>query len=348
MTPTPSVGHLPKNEARSNATIACPLHVIRERDVSTVRRIVGRGPAMTEVLRELQLVARTESTVLIQGETGTGKELIANAIHHESRRTGPFVSVNVAAIPTSLWESEMFGHERGAFTGATSARVGHLEQAGDGTLFLDEVGELESSLQPKLLRLLQEREFRRVGSGATRSFSARVIAATNRDLHEMVEAGTFRADLYYRLNVFRILVPPLRERAEDILEVAAHFVEAIARRMGRSIPRLPPETARALEGHEWPGNVRELHNVIESALIRCPGDELRVALEPKSVPPSSRPLDALDRVNRAHILRVLEQSNWVISGPNGAAARLGLKRTTLNHRLRKLGIHRVSPRSEAP
>ncbi len=304
--------------------------------------IVGQGPALQAVLRQVELVARTDSVVLIQGQTGTGKELIARAIHRESRRAGPFVSVNITAIPPNLWESEIFGHERGAFTGAVSRRIGRFEEAGNGTIFLDEIGELERSLQPKLLRLLQDRQFQRVGGGEARTWNARLVVATNLDLREMVETERFRADLYYRLNVFRITLPPLRERREDISLLALHFVHTISARLRRLPPRLTAATLARLERHAWPGNVRELQNVIESALIRCTGPELEVQLEePRSREPSRVHSDTLERVDRAHILRVLEQSNWVIAGPNGAAARLGLKRTTLNHRMKKLGICRT-------
>ena len=323
---------------------------LRHDDTHTVSldAVVGGAPALKEMLRQVELVAQTDSVVLIQGETGTGKELIAQAIHRCSARRGRFVPVNVAAIPPNLWESELFGHERGAFTGAHARRVGRVEHAGHGTLFLDEIGELDCSLQPKLLRLLQEREFERVGSGVTQTSHARVIAATNRDLGELVGAGGFRADLYYRLNVFPIAVPPLRERREDIPRLALHFAATIAQRMGRPAPRLLPATLAALERHDWPGNVRELQNVIESALIRCRGPELTVQLgEPRRQEAShTESDDALDHVNRAHILHVLKQSNWVIAGPNGAAARLGLKRTTLHHRLKKLGIQRAASQPE--
>jgi len=303
--------------------------------------IIGTGPALQDVLRQIELVARTDSVVLIHGETGTGKELVARAIHRHSRRTGPFVSLNIAAIPASLWESEIFGHERGAFTGAVSRRIGRFEEAGNGTMFLDEIGELECGLQPKLLRLLQERQFQRVGGTQALSWNARLVVATNRDLREMVELEQFRADLYYRLNVFRIDLPPLRERPEDIPSLALHFARTIAARMGRPTPMLTAAVLATLQAHPWPGNVRELQNVIESALIRCSDSELDLQLEePRSRKAPLAQGDTLELVDRTHILRVLEQSNWVIAGPNGAAARLGLKRTTLNHRMKKLGIFR--------
>lgn len=335
--------------SQSAASRANELRVLHSQEEPSEpgEEIVGRGLALQDVLRQVELVARTNSVVLIQGETGTGKELIARAIHRESRRIGPFVSVNIAAIPTNLWETEIFGHERGAFTGAISRRIGRFEEAGSGTIFLDEIGELDSSLQPKLLRLLQERNFQRVGGGPTQTWSARLVVATNRDLREMVEAARFRADLYYRLNVFRIALPPLRERRADIPLLASHFVRAIAARLGRPTPSLTAATLAKLQRHSWPGNIRELQNVLESALIRCSGPELEVALEEPLCREVTRVHgDALERVNRTHILRVLEQSNWVIAGPNGAAARLGLKRTTLNHRMKKLGICRTALRNQ--
>lgn len=301
------------------------------------------GPAWQAVLRQVELVARTDCVVLILGETGTGKELVARAIHHESRRKGPFVSVNIAAIPTNLWESEIFGHERGAFTGAVSRRIGRFEEAGDGTIFLDEIGELDFSLQPKLLRILQEKQFQRVGGAQTQRWRARLVVATNRDLRDMVDAERFRADLYYRLNVFRITLPSLRERREDIPVLASDFARAISARMGRPTPTLTAASLSNLQRHSWPGNVRELQNVIESALIRCPGPRLEVQLDGPHGDATGRvDTDALELVDRAHILQVLKQSNWVIAGPNGAAARLGLKRTTLNHRMKKLGVLRTS------
>jgi formate hydrogenlyase transcriptional activator len=310
--------------------------------------IVGSSAVLQHVLRQVELVAPTDSVVLIHGETGTGKELVARAIHRESRRAGPFVSVNIAAIPTNLWESEIFGHERGAFTGAASRRIGRFEEAGSGTIFLDEIGELDCSLQPKLLRLLQERQFQRVGGVRAQTWNARLVVATNRDLREMVESDHFRADLYYRLNVFQITLPPLRERPEDIPCLALHFARAISTRMGRPIPTLTTATLAKLKSHVWPGNVRELQNVIESAIIRCDGPHLDVLLEePRCRESFPTQGETLELVDRAHILRVLEQSNWVIAGQNGAAARLGLKRTTLNHRMKKLGIFRTSPRYQA-
>ena len=306
--------------------------------------LVGRSTALRTVRERIKLVGRTDTTVLIQGETGTGKELVARGIHEASSRRGePFVAINVAAIARSLLESELFGHERGAFTGALARRVGHFERAEGGTIFLDEIGELDLELQPKLLRLLQEREIQRVGSSKPFGCNVRLVAATNRDLRTLVDAGTFRADLFYRLNVFRIHTPPLRERVEDIRPLVAHFTADLARKLGRS-----PVTASALaiaelERYPWPGNIRELQNVIERSLIVSTGSELSLELDElaPATTTSRQPASAeLCEVERAHISRVLEDCHWVVAGPHGAAARLGLKRSTLNHRLKKLGIVR--------
>jgi transcriptional regulator with GAF, ATPase, and Fis domain len=306
-------------------------------------RIVGSSRHMRQMLEEIEKVARTDSTVLIQGETGTGKELVARAVHLSSGRArGPFVKLNCAAIPSSLFESELFGHEKGAFTGAVARRVGRFEQAQHGTLFLDEIGEMPQELQPKLLRVLQEREFERLGSTRTLRSDVRVLAATNRDLHGMVEARQFREDLFYRLSVFPIRVPALRERREDIPPLAYHFMRHFARRMQREVSSISPAMLARLEQHDWPGNIRELQNVIERAVILATGNCLDTHLPAlcRCEPSAPRHQEALEAVSRAHILSVLRSTNWVIAGPNGAAARLGMKRTTLNFRMKKLGIVR--------
>jgi transcriptional regulator with GAF, ATPase, and Fis domain len=302
--------------------------------------LIGRSPALRRVVERIGLVARTDSTVLIQGETGTGKELIARAIHEQSpRRAGPFVALNVAAIPGSLLESEIFGHEKGAFSGALARRIGRFEEAEGGTIFLDEIGELPPEQQPKLLRLLQERELQRLGGSQTIACNVRVIAASNRDLRELAEARLFRADLLYRLDVFPIYSPPLRARLEDIPLLVAHLVERLAGRLGWSPTGVSARTLAQLARYSWPGNIRELQNVIERAMVSWQGGELEVELDEQLAKGQPSP-DALSAIVRAHILRVLRDCDWVIAGPKGAAARLGVKRTTLNARLRKLGIAR--------
>lgn len=305
--------------------------------------IVGRSPALQRVLRQVEVVAPTDSGVLIQGETGTGKELIARAIHNLSgRRDRPFVKVNCAAIPSGLLESELFGHEKGAFTGAVMRKPGRFEVADKGTLFLDEVGDIPLELQSKLLRVLQEREFERLGSTRTQQVDVRVIAATHRDLKQMVEEGTFRSDLYYRLHVFPLPVPALRERREDIPLIVRHFVDKYAKRMNRSIETIPAKTMEVLTNYSWPGNIRELQNLIERAVILSPATSLRVPIEElkqqTTTPASATNLGTLEEMEREHVLRALRESNWVTGGPNGAAARLGMKRTTLAYRIRKLKI----------
>jgi formate hydrogenlyase transcriptional activator len=297
------------------------------------------------VLKQLEVVAPTESTVLILGETGTGKELMARVIHDRSpRRTKPFVKLSCAAIPTGLLESELFGHEKGAFTGAIERRIGRFEQANGGTIFLDEVGEIPLDLQTKLLRVLQEREFERLGSARTLRSDVRLIAATNRDLVAAVEAQRFRIDLFYRLNVFPIHLPPLRERTVDIPQLVRHFVDHFARRMRRPIDRIPPESMEALTRYRWPGNIRELQNVIERAVILSPGPELRVPVEDlagRLTPGQGNGVQgSLEEATRAHILATLKETKWVISGPAGAAARLSMNRSTLQFRMKKLGIVR--------
>lgn len=312
-------------------------------------QIIGTSPALEAVLTEVERVAPTDSTVLILGETGTGKELIARAIHNLSARCGrPFVRLNCAAIPFDLLESELFGHEKGAFTGAIVQKIGRFEMADTGTLFLDEIGDLPPGLQPKLLRVLQEHEFERLGSGRTHQINVRVLAATHHDLDEMVAHKEFRSDLYYRLNVFPIALPPLRERRQDIAPLVLHFVEVLGRRMGKQIHEIPQETLDAFTAYAWPGNVRELQNLIERAVIRSNDGVLPNPLpaSPNHVTPSASGAEAAPSQcnfadgTRALILQALRATDWVISGRTGAAARLGLKRTTLLTKMKKLGISR--------
>jgi formate hydrogenlyase transcriptional activator len=306
--------------------------------------IVGHSAALRRVLQQVETVAPTDSTVLICGETGTGKELIARAIHQLSpRQPQAFVTLNCAAIPAGLLESELFGHEKGAFTGAIAQRIGRFELANRGTVFLDEIGELPIEVQPKLLRVLQEREFERLGSPHTRHTDARLIAATNRELATLVGAQQFRADLFYRVNVFPVHVPPLRERPEDIPLLVRHFAQQFARRLRKTIETIPSDTMQGLLRYPWPGNIRELQNVIERAVILSPGPVLQVPLtdlHQRGTPAPPVPHDTLEVTERKHILAVLEETNWVLGGPNGAAVRLGLKRSTLQFRMRKLGISR--------
>jgi formate hydrogenlyase transcriptional activator len=307
--------------------------------------IIGRSSVIRGVLRMIETVAPTDSTVLIYGETGTGKELVARAIHERSSRNSKaFVKLNCAAIPTGLLESELFGHERGAFTGAIMQRVGRFELANHGTAFLDEIGEISLELQPKLLRILQEREFERLGSTRTIKTDARLIAATNRDLAACVEEGRFRADLFYRLNIFPIHVPPLRERPEDIPMLVRHFVQHYARRMNRVIDTIPSETMERLVRHSWPGNIRELQNLIEHSVIVSRGPVLHTPLAglPSHRVPNQEGTRhrTLDEAERDHILSTLKETKWVISGPRGAAARLEMNRSTLQFRMKKLGIVR--------
>ena len=325
-----------------------------------VEEIIGNSEALRRVLAQVETVAPTDSTVLIYGETGTGKELIARAVHNlSSRKANAFVKLNCAAIPTGLLESELFGHEKGAFTGAITQRTGRFELANRGTVFLDEIGEVPLELQPKLLRVLQEREFERLGSTRTLKSDARLIAATNRDLGAMVEEQTFRADLYYRLNVFPIRVPALRERPEDIPLLVRHFVQHYSRQTNRNIESIRAETMKALVAYHWPGNIRELQNVIERAAIVSAGPVLKVPLvdlnhrvplantAPEKPPVPARREDSndirgvLEQTERKQILAALEQTGWIVAGPKGAAVLLGMKRSTLQSRMQKLGI-RVS------
>ena len=341
----------------------CRLSRIMERDKETKQEpylkeeiraafgeIVGDSPALKTALDLVSMVAPTDSSVLITGETGTGKELIARAIHNLSgRRERTFVKLNCAAIPLGLLESELFGHERGAFTGAIAQKTGRFELANKGTLFLDEVGDIPLELQAKLLRVLQEQEFERLGSNYTHRVDVRLIAATHRDLTAMVKQETFREDLYYRLKVFPIHVPALRHRTEDVPKLVWHFKERYARRMNKKIEEIPSETIEALVRYRWPGNVRELQNFIERAVILSPHTVLRAPiseLEPFSTPRGFNvPITGLEELERDHILRVLEASNWVVGGRNGAADRLGMKRTSLVYRMRKLRINRPASSS---
>jgi len=303
--------------------------------------IVGKSAALRNVLGQIKVVAPTDSGVLIQGETGTGKELIARGIHDQSaRRDMPFIKVNCAAIPSGLLESELFGHEKGAFTGAVMRKAGRFELADKGTLFLDEVGDIPLELQPKLLRVLQEHEFERLGSTRTQQVDVRVIAATHRDLKQMVEEGRFRSDLYYRLHIFPLCVPALRERREDIPLLVRHYVDKCAKRMNRRIETIPYQAMEVFASYVWPGNVRELQNFIQRAVILSPGSVLRAPLAElkEALQESNSRLSTLEETEREHVLRALRESNWVIGGSKGAAVRLGMKRTTLAYRMRKLKI----------
>ena len=306
--------------------------------------IIGSSQSFKWVLQQVETVAPTPFTVLIQGETGTGKEVIAQAIHNGSpRRNGPFVKLNCAAIPAGLLESELFGHDRGAFTGAVSTRLGRFQLADRGTLFLDEIGELPLELQPKLLRVLQDQMVEKLGSTRTIRIDVRIVAATNQNLARMVEERRFRPDLYYRLNVFPITLPPLRDRAEDIPALVEHFVQKFSHEMGRRIETIPPEVMDILKLYDWPGNIRELENVIKRAVIMSTGPALRPLLgELKRLPGQTSPAAkrTLAEAERDHIVEVLRDTRWVLGGANGAAARLGMPRTTLVYRMRKLGIAR--------
>jgi transcriptional regulator with GAF, ATPase, and Fis domain len=330
-----------------SATVTYPTGNQAER---RFERIIGNSAALESVLDQVEQVAHTNSTVLIEGETGTGKELIAHAIHNASQRFGrPFIKLNCAAIPLDLLESELFGHEKGAFTGAIAQKIGRFEMADKGTLFLDEVGDIPSALQPKLLRVLQEQEFERLGSGRTHKVDVRLVAATNRNLEKMVARGQFRSDLYYRLNVFPILLPSLRERREDIPALVTHFVKMFSRRMGKQVDSIPPETMAAFQWYSWPGNIRELQNLVERAVILSrdgvlPNPLHKEQTEPM-IPSLHRPRTfqssmTLEDSDRALIVEILEQVGWIVGGPRGAAAKLGLKRTTLLAKMRRMGIFR--------
>ena len=312
-------------------------------ELSSFENIIGSSAALERVLDDVRTVAPTDSTVLIEGETGTGKELMAQAIHNLSPRRGRnFVKLNCAAVPLGLLESELFGHERGAFTGAIARKVGRFELADKGTLFLDEVGDIPLELQAKLLRILQEQEFEKVGSVQTQRVNVRLIAATNRDLRQMVAQKQLRSDLYYRLHIFPISIPPLRHRREDIPMLVSAFVNRFATRMHRRIEHIPDETMAALVQYAWPGNIRELQNFIERAVILSAGTTLRAPIESLNGPDAISPALAvtLEQAECNHIIKTLKQTNWVVGGPKGAAERLGLKRTTLLSKMRKLGVSR--------
>jgi transcriptional regulator with GAF, ATPase, and Fis domain len=351
-----------RNEVRpitSARLFSCHSETIAYRGRDQVERafeqIIGDSPALESVLEQVERVASTDSTVLIQGETGTGKELIARAIHNISPRCGrALIKLNCAAIPLDLLESELFGHEKGAFTGAIAQKIGRFEMADKGTLFLDEVGDIPPALQPKLLRVLQEQQFERLGSGRTHQVDVRLIAATNRDLAGMVAQREFRSDLYYRLNVFPISLPPLRERRKDIPALVEHFVEIFSQRMSRDIRHIPPETMAAFSSYHWPGNIRELQNLVERAVILAQDGVLPnplptsvVSMAPSPSPgtifensEAPEPMTLRDS-ERALILRALQTSGWRIAGHKGAAAKLGLNRSTLQFRMKKLGIERT-------
>lgn len=346
-----SIPIIPINN-RGSRLIATPLRTVKIDLWSNLARqngqfagIVGHSSALRRVLQLVETVATGDSTVLLLGETGTGKELIARAIHNCSPRNGhAFVKLNCAAIPTGLLESELFGHERGAFTGAITQKIGRAEVADQGSLFLDEIGDIPLELQPKLLRVLQEREFERLGSTRTKKIDIRIVAATHRDLEEMIPKGEFRSDLYYRLNVFPISIPPLRERPEDIPLLVQHFVQEAARKLNKMIDSIPSDTMGALTDYQWPGNIRELENVIERAVILSPSSVLRVPYRDLrsrvTAGHFSEKLETMADVEREHIRTILKETRWVLSGTRGAAARLGMNRSTLYFRMKKLGIVR--------
>jgi transcriptional regulator with GAF, ATPase, and Fis domain len=317
--------------------------------------MIGTSAALQTALKQVERVAPTESTVLILGETGTGKELIARAVRKLSQRSSrPFVKLNCAAIPFDLLESELFGHERGAFTGAIAQKIGRFEMADKGTLFLDEVGDIPLALQPKLLRVLQEQEFERLGSGRTHHVDVRLVAATHRDLEQMVKRNEFRSDLYYRLNVFPISLPPLRARSEDIPALVEYFVGMFSRRIGEQIDRIPSEIMAAFQSYAWPGNIRELQNLVERAVILSNdgvlANPLSISTEqgsPSAASPGNPSETKLTDMERLFILQTLDEVGWKVGGPNGAAARLGLNRTTLIHKMKKLQIKRPNPERPA-
>lgn len=342
---TPQEGSLPQS------SFVSPLDIERREDCGdpspACDGVVGSSPALRQALKLAFTVAPAHSTVLIEGETGTGKELIAHAIHrHSLRSAGPFVKLNCAAIPLDLLESDLFGHERGAFTGAIARKIGRFEAANRGSLFLDEIGDIRLELQAKLLRVLQEGEFERLGSNQSLRANVRLISATHRDLPALVASGKFRSDLYYRLNVFPIFIPPLRERPEDIVPLVMHYVRKFANSMNKNIVEIPDAAVRVMRAYSWPGNIRELRNFIERSVILSPGPVLcapLMDLEETLGMVTGTPV-TMEDAEREHICRTLEQTKWVVAGPRGAAARLGVKRSTLYFRMRKLGISR-SPQS---
>jgi formate hydrogenlyase transcriptional activator len=351
--PSASKGHSPHQPPPETQKGSCREAVFSEKDSpheNNFEGIIGRSAAIRALRKEVRVVAPTDATILVLGETGTGKELIARAIHNLSpRRDRPFIKVNCAAIPSGLIESELFGHERGAFTGSIGRRTGRFEMADGGTLFLDEIGDVPPELQPKLLRVLQEQEFERVGGSVTMRTDARIVAATSRNLQQMVSAREFRADLYYRLNVFPIYVAALRERSEDIPLLVRHFVELHAKRMVKSIKEIPEESMEMLSRYRWPGNVRELQNIVERSVILSHGEVLRLRSEDLQISSQKNEVVITDKANdratlkdveRGHIMQALTATTWVLAGPNGAAARLGLPRTTLIAKMQKLGIAR--------
>jgi formate hydrogenlyase transcriptional activator len=349
-------------DPNSNSLIEAMCAADEMSSIAGFEGIVGQSSALREVLQQVEMVAGTDSTVLVEGETGTGKELIAHAIHKASQRCGrAFIKLNCAAIPLDLLESELFGHEKGAFTGAIAQKIGRFEMADKGTLFLDEVGDIPPALQPKLLRVLQEQEFERLGSGRTHKVDIRLVAATNRDLLKMVARGQFRSDLYYRLNVFPVLLPALRARWEDIPVLVTHFVKMFSRRMGKQVDSIPPKTMAAFQWYSWPGNIRELQNLVERAVILSrdgvlsnplPTSALPIPAPPSigEIPRNPEPPEQMTirESERALILYTLQATRWRIGGPKGAAERLGLKRTTLIYRLKKLGIERPLRRAALP
>jgi formate hydrogenlyase transcriptional activator len=344
---------LPKNkpEKREKRITLCNLGAVMDEE------IIGLSPAFQQVLALVRMIAKSDSVTLIQGETGTGKEVIASAIHNQSsRRQGPFVKLNCAAIPGPLLESELFGHERGAYTGACTQTKGRFQMADHGTLFLDEIGDLPLELQPKLLRALQEQEFERLGSSQTIRVNVRVVAATNQDLSKLVANKQFRADLYYCLNVIPINLPPLRERVQDIPLLVEYFVRKLSARLNRSIDLIPDEVMEVLKAHDWPGNIRELQNFIERAVVFSPESVLRLPLTDLKLmtkQPSPAASRTLADAGREHIVSVLKQTDGLIGGMHGAASRLGLPRTKLVYKMRKLGIegrrvHRTRPVQQEP
>jgi formate hydrogenlyase transcriptional activator len=326
-----------KLSSRSSSVLAVP---------DAFAGLIGSSEGIQRVKEQVRAVAPTDSTVLLEGETGTGKELVSSAVHNLSQRKNrTLIKFNCAAIPPGLLESELFGHERGAFTGAVARKLGRFELADHGTLFLDEVGEIPLELQVKLLRVLQEQEFERLGGTQTQRVNVRLVAATNRNLAEMVAGQEFRSDLYFRLNVFPITIPPLRQRIEDIPLLAEHFLREYCRRMDKQIFTIPESTMQRLKRHPWPGNVRELQNFIERAVILTTGSTLHAPLEDLKIPADAppEPVVTLRQAESSHILKILRETNWVLGGPRGAAIRLGLKRTTLVSKMRKLGLTRPAP-----